>query len=100
MHFNVTLNHGESRTFKKVILNGQDCIMGTPKGSDTGEDISVVRKDGEQVNVYPSTVPGKVLYPVSRGDYITVVETVDEALWVHCYRVTSISDTEVIGSPC
>lgn len=97
MKFDVILNHHDTREFNKIVyMNNQNCILGTPRGLDTNENISVLNKD----KTYPSVEPGKVLYPVHVGDYISVQEKKDGTLYVNCYKVISITDTEVIGGPC
>lgn len=71
MKFDVVLDHSGKRRFKRLTLNGKPCI----------------ELDG-------------VLHPVNVGDYITHKENINGTLVVHCHKIVSITDTEVIGGPC
>lgn len=96
MKFDVILNHNSTRKFDKILFNGKNCILGTPRGVETDENISVLNQD----ITYPSDNTGKVFYPVNKGDYITVCKKINGTIYADCYKVTSITDTEVIGEPC
>lgn len=67
MKFDVILNHNSTRKFDKILFNGKNCILGTQRGLETDEHISVLNQD----ITYPSDNTGKVFYPVNKGDYIT-----------------------------
>lgn len=100
MKFDVVICNQGNRTFKKVnFLNGDDCIVGTPKGSHTDEDISVIYPEDREVTPYPSIEPGKVLYPVRVGDTITVNKKVNGTYYLNAYRVIAFTSTEVICGP-
>ena len=43
MKFDVILNHNSTRKFDKIIFDDQDCILGTPRGVETDENISVFK---------------------------------------------------------
>lgn len=42
MKFDVILNHNSTRKFDKILFNGQNCILGTQRGLETDEHISVL----------------------------------------------------------
>jgi hypothetical protein len=96
MKFDVILNHNSTRKFDKILFNGQNCILGTQRGLETDEHISVLNQD----ITYPSDNTGKVFYPVNKGDYITVCKRINGTIYADCYKVISITDTEVIGGIC
>lgn len=63
---------------------------------ETDEHISVLNQD----ITYPSDNTGKVFYPVNKSDYITVCKKINGTIYADCYKVISITDTEVIGGIC
>lgn len=100
MKFDVIICHKNYRTFEKVTgPNGQPCINGTPQGVTANVIISVMSQSGEQAETFPSSKPDNVLYSVNVGDCIGVSKKMNGTLRVHYYRVTSVTDKEVIGGP-
>lgn len=93
MKFDLILNHNDTRRFEKILCNGQDCIVGTPKDLDTDEKISVLNQD----KVYPTNNKAKVLYPVAIGDYIFIYKRHKGTISANYYRVVAVTDTFVIG---
>ena len=96
MKFDVILNHNSTRKFDKILFNGKNCILETQRGLETDEHISVLNQD----ITYPSDNTGKVFYPVNKSDYITVCKKINGTIYADCYKVISITDTEVIGGIC
>lgn len=100
MKFDVIFGALNKRTFEKIVYaNGQSCIEAPKKGVSNVE-ILVMPQTGGQAKTYPSIHPGKVLYPVNVGDYISVQEVRHGTRWAGLYRVIDITDKEIIGEPC
>lgn len=96
MKFDLIFNHSDMRTFNRVVyMENLDCILGTPKDSTLNENEEKISVLNQNVT-YPYGQVGKVLYPVNIGDYIVARKKVNGTLYLHCYKVISITDTEVI----
>lgn len=98
MKFHNIFNHsGEVKKYTLFkAMNGAACIEG-------GNNMEVVSQAGGRANVYITNIPNMILYEVHVGDYIWIYGKSDVICAIHeiqTYKVTDITDNEVIAEPC
>lgn len=98
MKFQNIFNHsGEAKKYTLFkAMNGAPCIEG-------GNNMEVVSQVGGRTNVYTTDIPDMSLYEVHIGDYIWIYGKSDGSYAVNeiqTYKVTDITDSEVITKPC
>ena len=98
MKFDYIFNHS-GKTKKYPLLkatNGALCIEGD-------ENMEVIAQTMGRTNIHTTNISGLFLYEVHVGDYIWLYGKSDikyATYQIQTYKITDITDSEVIAEPC